>query len=131
MGDCLRKLADQFVDQGDKEWKTEFFKDVNYAIGTKDGGGTFAHLARAAYQIHPNRDAISLDLENCFKQIANSKAVCALTMIEVVDYLQAYHLLQVSETKHSVFNPSTVTVFVSVNHKTYKIRPKSSLKLPK
>jgi len=76
-------------------------------------------------------DAKWNDLETCFKQIANSKAVCALTMIEVVDYLQAYKLLQVSETKHSVFNPSTITVFVSVDGKTYKIRPKSSLKLPK
>jgi peptidoglycan/xylan/chitin deacetylase (PgdA/CDA1 family) len=76
-------------------------------------------------------DAKWNDLENSFKQIANSKAVCALTMIEVVDYLQAYKLLQVSENKHSVFNPSTVRVFVSVAGKTYKIRPKSSLKLPK
>ncbi len=76
-------------------------------------------------------DAKWNDLENCFKQIANSKAVCALTMIEVVDYLQAYKQVQVSETDHSVLNPNTVTVFVSVAGKTYKIRPKSSLKLPK
>ena len=76
-------------------------------------------------------DAKWNDLENCFKQIANSKAVYTLTMIEVVDYLKAYAQVQVSETDSSVYNPSAITMFVSVAGKTYKIRPKSSLKLPK
>jgi peptidoglycan/xylan/chitin deacetylase (PgdA/CDA1 family) len=76
-------------------------------------------------------DAKWNDLENCFKQIANSKAVYTLTMIEVVDYLKAYAKVQFSKTDNSIYNPSAITVFVSVADKTYKIRPKSSLKLPK
>jgi hypothetical protein len=70
-------------------------------------------------------------LETCFKQIAKNKEVVALTMIEVVDYLKAYAQVQVSETDSSIYNPSAITVFVSVADKTYKIRPKSRLKLPK
>jgi peptidoglycan/xylan/chitin deacetylase (PgdA/CDA1 family) len=71
------------------------------------------------------------DLETCFKQIAKNKEVVALTMIEVVDYLKAYAQVQFSETYSSIYNPSAIKVFVSVAGKTYKIRPKSSLKLPK
>jgi peptidoglycan/xylan/chitin deacetylase (PgdA/CDA1 family) len=76
-------------------------------------------------------DAKWNDLENCFKKIANSKAVCALTMIEVVDYLKAYAQVQVSKTDNSIYNSSAIKVFVSIAGKTYKIRPKCRLKLPK
>jgi hypothetical protein len=75
-------------------------------------------------------DAKWNDLETCFKQIAKNKEVVALTMIEVVDYLKAYAQVQVSKTDNFIYNPSAITVFVSVAYKTYKIRPKSSLKLP-
>lgn len=74
-------------------------------------------------------DAKWNDLEACFKQIATNKAVIALTMIEVVDYLKAYKQLKVSATDNSVFNPSPTTLFVSIAGKTYKIRPRKSLKL--
>jgi len=70
------------------------------------------------------------DLETCFKQIANSKAVCALTMIEVADYLRAYTQIQVSELDNSIYNPSPITVFVSVAGKTHKISSGKRLKLP-
>jgi peptidoglycan/xylan/chitin deacetylase (PgdA/CDA1 family) len=74
-------------------------------------------------------DAKWNDLDTCFKQISANKAVISLTMIEVVDYLKAY--AQVSKTDNSISNPSAITLFVSIAGKTYKIRPKSSLKLPK
>jgi peptidoglycan/xylan/chitin deacetylase (PgdA/CDA1 family) len=74
-------------------------------------------------------DAKWNDLDTYFKQISANKAVISLTMIEVVDYLKAY--AQVSKTDNSISNPSAITLFVSIAGKTYKIRPKSSLKLPK
>jgi len=74
-------------------------------------------------------DAKWNDLENCFKQIANSKAVCTLTMIEVVDYLKAYAQVQFSKTDNSIYNPSTLTLFISFGGKTHKIPPQKRLKL--
>jgi hypothetical protein len=52
-------------------------------------------------------------------------------MIEVVDYLKAYAQVQFSKIDNSTYNPTAITVFVSIAGKTYKIRPKSRLKLPK
>jgi hypothetical protein len=75
-------------------------------------------------------DAKWNDLETCFKQIAKNKEVVALTMIEVLDYLKAYAQVQVSKTDNSIYNPSAITVFVSVAGKTHKISAGKRLKLP-
>jgi len=75
-------------------------------------------------------DAKWNDLENCFKKIAENKEVVALTMIEVVDYLKAYAQVQVSKTDNFIYNPSAITVFVSVAGKTHKISAGKRLKLP-
>lgn len=74
-------------------------------------------------------DAKWNDLDTCFKQISANKAVVSLTMIEVVDYLKAYAQVQVSETDHTVYNPSTHTLFISFGGKTHKISPGKRLKL--
>ena len=77
-----------------------------------------------------DNDAKWNDLETCFKQIAKNKEVVALTMLEVLDYLKAYAQLQVSKTDNFIYNPSAITVFVSVAGKTYKISAGKRLKLP-
>ncbi|MCX6166445.1 MAG: hypothetical protein NT021_00445 [Sphingobacteriales bacterium] len=51
-------------------------------------------------------------------------------MIEVADYLRAYTQIQVSELDNSIYNPSPITVFVSVAGKTHKISSGKRLKLP-
>ncbi len=59
--------------------------------------------------------------EDLFKLLSKNKEVHFTTQIDLVDYIHAFNHLKFSVNKNIVFNPTGVSVYISVDHKAIKV----------
>jgi len=71
------------------------------------------------------------EMEKCFKLLANNPDVHYTSHIDLVDYISAFRNLKFSVDKNMVINQSSLTIFFTLNNKTYSILPGKTLDLSK
>lgn len=69
------------------------------------------------------------ETEKCFKLLANNSDIHYTSQISLVDYISAFHNLKFSVDKSVVINPSALTIYFKIHHKTYSILPGKTLVL--
>jgi len=67
------------------------------------------------------------ETEKCFKLLANNSDIHYTSQISLVDYINAFHNLKFSVDKSVVINPSALTIYFKIHHKTYSILPGKTL----
>ena len=71
------------------------------------------------------------ETEKFFKLLANNSDIHYTTQIDLVDYINAFHILKFSVEKNMVINQSSLTIFFKKNGKSYSIFPGETLVLSK
>ncbi len=61
------------------------------------------------------------EFEKACKMLANNEKIWYATNIEIYDYMQALYRLRVAADESSIYNPSAIDVWVSVNETAVKI----------
>jgi peptidoglycan/xylan/chitin deacetylase (PgdA/CDA1 family) len=69
------------------------------------------------------------ELENFFKIVSNRKEIQYTTMIDLVDYINAFRNLKFSVDKKIVRNQSSIDVYIRINKQSYKIPAGSEIKI--
>ena len=69
------------------------------------------------------------ELENFFKIVSNKSEIQYTTMIDLVDYINAFRNLKFSVDKKIIRNQSSIDVYIRINNKSYKIPAGSEIKI--
>ena len=76
-----------------------------------------------SYEFDPDHNNDLYKMENFCKKAQNLDSVWYATNIEIYDYIKAVSELEISAERKYVFNPSRLSVWVSVNDRAIEIRP--------
>jgi len=112
--------------ESDKKELARFYQLINDFNNTKELA--VLDIWGHSWEMGKNPDKW-VETEKYFKQMANNPDIHYTTQIDLVDYINAFHILKFSVEKNMVINQSSLTIFFKKNGKSYSILPGETLVL--
>ena len=112
--------------ENDKKELEHFYQIVNDFIQTKELAlmDVWGH----SYEIGNDENKWN-ETEKFFKMVSNNPGIYYAKQIEIVDYINAFNNLKFSVNKNIIFNPSSLTIFLKKDKKTYSVLPGKTIVL--